>query len=170
MPIEKRICDKCKKIFICIGKKRNYCGYVCEYNHAKRRKALKKSLTIFEPNIKMDDIELEGIKFEAKMRGWDHVPLTETEAIVARYLIRRGYTVLKTGWPDFLVYSPFDNKGFAVEVKSEKDKLTGYQQEFHAALNAIGLKTLTWTHNGCENLWNIDWKNFEVGAGDDDAD
>jgi len=67
--------------------------------------------------------------------------LTNSEKDVRDALNRAGYTVLRNGWPDFLVCGP--DGIFAVEVKTGKDKLSREQEAIHKALEQAGVRTVT---------------------------
>lgn len=51
---------------------------------------------------------------------------------------RRGYTVLRKGWPDFLIFKGITVKG--VEVKSEYDCLKEHQAEMLQVLDKAGIE------------------------------
>lgn len=61
-------------------------------------------------------------------------------------LVARGYTVLRNGWPDFLVMEkdrPFGlrPRGFALELKRGADRVRDEQVEMHRALAQFGVLT-----------------------------
>jgi hypothetical protein len=67
--------------------------------------------------------------------------LTPAENRVAEDYRRRGFKVLRRGWPDFLCISP-DGDVVAVEVKSMSDALSPAQKEMHAALRDAGVEVV----------------------------
>jgi len=56
-------------------------------------------------------------------------------------MTKRGFEVLRRGWPDFLVLSKDWKRGFAVEYKSQTDRLRPEQERMHAALARFGIQT-----------------------------
>ena len=54
---------------------------------------------------------------------------------------KRGYRVLKNGWPDFLAYREIDGKleVVAVEVKAGTDTVKPEQRENHKILHQLGI-------------------------------
>ncbi len=67
--------------------------------------------------------------------------MNEREEIIKKYLQDQDYTVIKNGWPDFLVIKNKDGiqEGFGLEIKSEFDKLTEEQKEMHNWLRKLGI-------------------------------
>lgn len=59
-------------------------------------------------------------------------------------LTRSGYTVLRRGWPDFLVISPDRQRGFAIEFKATGDHLSDDQIKMHSVLAQLGLLVRVW--------------------------
>jgi len=65
------------------------------------------------------------------------------ETNISNALEKRGWTVLRRGWPDFLIYLEGHAGQFrvaAVEVKSDSDNLSEQQEEMHRVLRAVGLR------------------------------
>ena len=64
-----------------------------------------------------------------------------SEQKAKEYYELRGYTVLKDGWPDFLVYKTVNGQKDirAVEVKLNVDAVRPNQQENHRILNMLGV-------------------------------
>jgi VRR-NUC domain len=60
-------------------------------------------------------------------------------------LTKGGWTVLKQGWPDFLIYREGVGRIHVagVEVKSASDKLSEQQELMHRVLRAVGLPVHT---------------------------
>ena len=84
--------------------------------------------------------------------------LTRSEEEVRRVLSADGHTVLRNGWPDFLVISrkPVIMRGvrliekgvLGLEVKSGSDRLSPEQEATHNALCAAGVSVATvWEDN-----------------------
>lgn len=67
--------------------------------------------------------------------------MTEFERKIKWHLERRGFTVLKRGWPDFLCFDDGwrDGRLMCVEVKSKGDKLTPEQVLMHKMLKNAGI-------------------------------
>lgn len=66
-----------------------------------------------------------------------------------------GWTVLRNGWPDLLLYDKKTNKALCVEIKSIKDKLPPHQKRMHKILKKLfDLETIIVYNNGgsCNNL------------------
>jgi hypothetical protein len=57
------------------------------------------------------------------------------------HLEKSGYIVLRNGWPDFLVVSKDLTRGYALELKRGKDKLSEEQVKMHATLARFGILT-----------------------------
>lgn len=73
----------------------------------------------------------------------------QLEDSVKAALERQGCEVLRNGWPDFMVLTNRHGHsngerthGFALEVKSNGDKLREDQEKMHAALRLFGLPVL----------------------------
>ncbi|MBF6557036.1 MAG: VRR-NUC domain-containing protein [Acidimicrobiales bacterium] len=67
-------------------------------------------------------------------------------------LVRRGCTVLRNGWPDFLVFTPGGQQGYALELKRGSDRLSDAQIRMHAALADFGILTHTVRPEGVDAL------------------
>jgi hypothetical protein len=52
-----------------------------------------------------------------------------------------GFSVLRNGWPDFLLLNAKRTQGFAVELKRDKDKVSSQQRKMHKALALFGIPT-----------------------------
>jgi hypothetical protein len=79
--------------------------------------------------------------------------MNANETIVYDQLHRRGFTVLRGGWPDFLALK--DGSGLGVEVKIQHATLTRSQQAMKSALAGLGLPVLvvrSWEHPGDDEL------------------
>ena len=81
--------------------------------------------------------------------------MKKTENIIRKEYEAKGYTVLRNGWPDFLVMK--EGKAFGVEVKSYGESggcaLGEGQAEMHAALLEIGLPVIIrWVKGTTEYL------------------
>ena len=74
----------------------------------------------------------------------------EREEKIRKILERKGLTVLQRGWPDFLVVDESNETSFALEVKTEKDKLSKDQEAMHSWLLKMGLPV--YVTRGDENL------------------
>jgi hypothetical protein len=61
----------------------------------------------------------------------------------ANEAVRRGWTVIKRGWPDFLCWQ--GEEVIFVEVKPEGDSLSSYQKVVMQKLASLGLKCYRWT-------------------------
>ena len=63
----------------------------------------------------------------------------------------KGYTVYRSGWPDYLITK--DNKIIFVEVKGRGDKLRDSQKAMLKILSEHGLKCFVWSpHKGFERF------------------
>lgn len=60
-----------------------------------------------------------------------------SEEIIKRKLESQGFTVLKGGWPDFLVIDKSEKRIFAVEVKTKDKKLSKAQKEVTEYLSRL---------------------------------
>jgi hypothetical protein len=80
-----------------------------------------------------------------------------SEAAFALMADRRGWTVCRSGWPDFLVVK--DDKRFFVEVKSTKDGLTSSQRTMFDALEKLGIEVTVWWEARPETL--LPWRKFQ---------
>lgn len=80
--------------------------------------------------------------------------MNQNERIILDALQKRGFSVLRNGWPDFLciknAYDPrtrqyigLPNSAMCVEVKAGKDKLSAEQKAVHATLIKCGLPVYT---------------------------
>ena len=67
------------------------------------------------------------------------------ESCAVRLLERSGVRVVRTGWPDFLCVDKElnPNRIYAVEMKSENDKLRANQRTMHMLLEDAGIHTFT---------------------------
>ena len=65
------------------------------------------------------------------------------QAVFDNLTKRRGFRVLRNGWPDFLVLNKDETRGFALELKKGTDKLSSEQIEMHKALARFGILTFT---------------------------
>src|SRR5438094_498260 len=64
------------------------------------------------------------------------------ETKISDALAKRGWPVIRRGWPDFLIYREGQAGQYrvaAVEVKSDSDHLSEQQEEMHRVLRAVGL-------------------------------
>jgi len=66
--------------------------------------------------------------------------MNENEKELHRELVKKGYKVLRNGWPDFLVIPPNKGKIFAMELKYGRDKVSPDQKKMHKALEEAGLE------------------------------
>jgi hypothetical protein len=75
----------------------------------------------------------------------------QLEDSVRTALERRGFTVLRNGWPDFMAIAkhsdPNRATGFALEVKSNGDDLSEEQVKMHEALRKFGVPVLVARQN-----------------------
>lgn len=71
---------------------------------------------------------------QAKLNG-----LTHPEQIAAEHLRARGFTLLRSGWPDFMCATK-NGRWVAVEVKGPGDETRPNQDAMHAALARAGVK------------------------------
>jgi hypothetical protein len=98
--------------------------------------------------------DVGGGEVEARVLGEGDYIVTESEEKVSKYLINKGYEVLRKGWPDFLCIENMarypngeprfdlirEIKGiFAVEVKYNGDELSVDQRRVHKVLKSVGL-------------------------------
>lgn len=67
--------------------------------------------------------------------------MNDTEKTVAQFCRKSGYTVCRNGWPDFLLVN--EQRGFALEVKTRNDRLSGCQRKMIDALDRMGIITHT---------------------------
>jgi hypothetical protein len=67
--------------------------------------------------------------------------MNPSERSVRDELHRRGFVVLRAGWPDLLVLRP-DGSGFGLELKGPGQAPTPEQLRMHAALARFGLQTV----------------------------
>lgn len=65
--------------------------------------------------------------------------MNDSEAAIAEACEKRGYTVLRNGWPDLLVLDEQRHRVFAIEVKVGKDRVSPAQSAMHAALARAGV-------------------------------
>ncbi len=67
------------------------------------------------------------------------------ETKISDSLRKQGWTVLKRGWPDFLIYREQAGRLLVagVEVKSDRDTLSEQQEAMHRILRAVGLPVHT---------------------------
>jgi len=65
--------------------------------------------------------------------------MNQLEERFCRALQRAGYTVLRQGWPDFLVIDRDGVRAYALEVKADGDDLSREQTAMHDALRRLGL-------------------------------
>ncbi len=70
--------------------------------------------------------------------GFGKIPVCESWFISEAQ--RRGFSVHRSGWPDYLIMR--SGSFYFVEVKSKNDKLSRAQIEMHAALSEIGIKVV----------------------------
>lgn len=84
--------------------------------------------------IQIDEIERDGSSYvgeaaETAFRRWAQA--------------KHGATVLRSGWPDFLLRN---TKGevFAVEVKSKRDALSAGQMACFEMLESVGVRVFVW--------------------------
>jgi hypothetical protein len=66
------------------------------------------------------------------------VGLTSFEDVVAQFLLAKGYTLYRGGWPDFLAITPEGN-AVGIECKSTGDELSPSQIIMGRTLKGIGL-------------------------------
>jgi len=79
---------------------------------------------------------------ESSHEGSDRKIISFNMACAYRHQIPyAGHTVLRRGWPDFLVINQDWDRGFALEHKSPKDKLSTHQKLMHRALASFGIAT-----------------------------
>lgn len=78
--------------------------------------------------------------------------MTRYEKTIREDLEKQGYTVLSSGWPDFLAYrmsSSGKPEIRLVEVKAHSDHLRDNQKELHSVFSAYGLPVqVVWEENG----------------------
>ena len=75
-----------------------------------------------------------------------------SETALSNLLTDNGYRVLRNGWPDLLVVPPDGSPGFAVELKSGRDKVRPHQKEMHDALEAAGVRVVVTKVDGVERV------------------
>jgi vacuolar-type H+-ATPase subunit I/STV1 len=69
--------------------------------------------------------------------------VNDFEKRIADGLKKQGFMVFRNGWPDLLVLSADYKRGFALEIKRGKDKLSEEQKTMHMALARFGILTKT---------------------------
>ncbi len=72
------------------------------------------------------------------------------ETVFAERALKKGWAVLRRGWPDFLLMREKGANAFefiAVEVKGGGDCIRPDQAVMHAALQAMGIRVFIWTPN-----------------------
>jgi len=67
--------------------------------------------------------------------------MNDFESACKNILEKKGYIVLRNGWPDFLVLSSDYKRGYALELKRNGDKLSDAQNAMHTALARFGILT-----------------------------
>jgi len=65
--------------------------------------------------------------------------MNDQEEAVYKALTRRGFEVLRNGWPDFLVLDKDWKRGFALEMKRGGDRVSPAQARMHKALARFGI-------------------------------
>lgn len=70
-------------------------------------------------------------------------PTNKTEARIHKDILDGGHTVLRKGWPDFLVLTGSDDL-FVVEVKAKGDEVRPSQRVVLEALARRGIDTYIW--------------------------
>lgn len=70
--------------------------------------------------------------------------MNETEREFSRRAKGKGLSVIRSGWPDFLLVDPVTGKTFAVEVKRPADPVRPNQARMFAALDAGGIPVYVW--------------------------
>ncbi len=78
------------------------------------------------------------------------------EAAFKRMAVDRGYTVLRAGWPDFLLHRK--GKPVFVEVKSDLDTLSDGQIELFEVLAGVGVHVVVWWERMPDKL--LPWRRF----------
>lgn len=77
--------------------------------------------------------------------------MTGRERIAHRAMTEAGWIVLRSGWPDFLLYRKdplIGHRGFAVELKDGRDVLRPNQVLMHRILKRFGVQVLVIDSNG----------------------
>jgi len=67
--------------------------------------------------------------------------MNDSEQRLFDALSKKGFEVLRRGWPDFLVMDKNWSRGYALELKMGKDRVSPEQARMHAALARFGLPT-----------------------------
>jgi hypothetical protein len=80
-----------------------------------------------------------------------HEGMTQSEWEVYKKLSAKGNTVIRKGWPDFLIINESQTI-FCVEVKHGGDKLSEEQITLHKILNSHGIKTVVVRDGWCEDF------------------
>lgn len=76
--------------------------------------------------------------------------MTLSERLVLQRVSRwKGVTVLRNGWPDFLVI-PETGPAYCLEVKTRNEPVTAAQTRMHAALQKLGIVTLVVRDGWCK--------------------
>ncbi len=60
------------------------------------------------------------------------------EQTVKEEALKLGWDVLRSGWPDFLLYNKYTNEAIFLEVKSFGDCLSKDQKKMHKVLRQLG--------------------------------
>ena len=83
---------------------------------------------------------------------WDSLGTSRHEKIFSAEATKKGYTVLRGGWPDFLIHK--GGKICYVEVKGSGDKLRDGQRRMLKMLAKTGIPTYVWKEKGKQNyIW-----------------
>ena len=89
--------------------------------------------------------------------------LTRTEARFFARAVARGATVLRSGWPDFLIVE--NGRAVGVEVKrSRADPLSPNQAVMFDALEKIGVRVFVWSNETGDRL--VGWRKWSVAFGE----
>lgn len=72
--------------------------------------------------------------------------LTPAELTCFQLLSDAGWTVYRSGWPDFLCIDETNNLAMGIEVKNGKDLVSEVQDQMHRALSDIGIPVYVVNH------------------------
>lgn len=81
---------------------------------------------------------------------------SSAEAAFKQRALAKGWTVLRAGWPDYLIAGK--GKPQFVEVKSDMDSLSDGQVELFEALGTAGINVMVWWERFPDKL--LPWRRF----------
>lgn len=94
----------------------------------------------------------------ASAGGHTTLGVNANERLVYEALTARQFTVLRGGWPDFLVIGDDSGETFAVEVKAGSDTTKPHQADMQWYLLEAGIPTLTFrVTQGLIVPWSDGW-------------